>query len=36
MIVDSTDKERLPIVKQELFKALGHEVNAIIQYPAYK
>uniref|UniRef100_A0A7S3DLC5 Uncharacterized protein n=1 Tax=Palpitomonas bilix TaxID=652834 RepID=A0A7S3DLC5_9EUKA len=25
MIVDSTDKERLPTVKEELFKALGHE-----------
>lgn len=27
MVVDSTDRERLPVIKDELFKLLSHEVE---------
>ncbi len=30
LVVDSTDRERLSIAKEELYKMLGHEVRRVV------
>lgn len=36
LVVDSTDRERLSIAKEELYKMLGHEVSFdLMQYLRY-